>query len=30
VSMQLVGRFFEDALLLRVGHAYQQAARDGS
>jgi amidase len=25
VSMQLVGRFFDDPLLLRVGHAYQQA-----
>jgi amidase len=25
VSMQLVGRFFEDPLLLRVGHAYQQS-----
>jgi len=25
VSMQLVGRFFDDALLLRVGHAFQHA-----
>jgi hypothetical protein len=25
VSMQLVGRFFDDPLLLRVAHAYQQA-----
>src|SRR5262249_23988577 len=25
VSMQLVGRFFEDALLMRVAHAYQHA-----
>jgi amidase len=24
-SMQLVGRFFDDALLLRVGHAFQRA-----
>jgi amidase len=24
VSMQLVGRFFDDPLLLRVGHAYQR------
>jgi Asp-tRNA(Asn)/Glu-tRNA(Gln) amidotransferase A subunit family amidase len=23
--MQLVGRFFDDALVLRVAHAYQQA-----
>lgn len=26
VSMQLVGRFFEDPLLLRVAHTYQQSA----
>ena len=25
VSMQLVGRFFDDPLLMRVAHAYQQA-----
>ena len=25
VSMQLVGRFFDDALLLRAGHAFQRA-----
>jgi Asp-tRNA(Asn)/Glu-tRNA(Gln) amidotransferase A subunit family amidase len=25
VSMQLVGRFFDDPLLLRVAHAYQHA-----
>jgi amidase len=25
VSMQLVGRFFDDPLLLRVGHAYEQS-----
>ncbi|HXJ83227.1 MAG TPA: amidase family protein [Candidatus Methylomirabilis sp.] len=25
VSMQLVGRFFDDPLLMRVGYAYQQA-----
>jgi len=25
VSMQLVGRFFDDALLMRVAHAYQHA-----
>jgi Asp-tRNA(Asn)/Glu-tRNA(Gln) amidotransferase A subunit family amidase len=23
--MQLVGRFFDDPLLMRVAHAYQQA-----
>src|SRR5947209_3851959 len=26
VSMQLVGRFFDDPLLMRVAHAYQQAS----
>ena len=25
VSMQLVGRFFDDPLLMRVAHAYQHA-----
>jgi amidase len=31
VSMQLVGRFFDDALVLRVAHAYQHATDwDGS
>ena len=25
ISMQLVGRFFDDTLLLRVTHAYQHA-----
>ena len=24
VSMQLVGRFFDDALLMRIAYAYQQ------
>lgn len=26
VSMQLIGKFFDDGLLLRVGHAFEQAA----
>lgn len=29
VSMQLVGRAFDDGLLLRAGHAYQQLADSG-
>ena len=30
VSMQLVGRFFDDALLMRIGYAYQHATDWGS